>query len=130
MYQIMRLNDILALPSVDSDGVWAPEIHGGCTPENRTVLNALHYKSLDDPAKREYYRVIAACMGLDQLNGFPIQVGRAAGIAYAHGIWLPREIDPDEPMMGQGHHRVLIAMRLQLPTMLVTDNIKEWFWED
>lgn len=127
MQGTMPLEDILTLPSVDSDGVWEPSVHG-CTFRNSTVRNALRYKRLDRWKKRNYYLRIAQCMLRDGINAVPIHIARAADVVRAYGIDLPDEIEPEQLMMGNGHHRVLIALGLHLPEMRWTDRLHESGW--
>lgn len=124
----MPLEDILTMPSIDSDGVYEPWEHGGCTFANSTVRNAICYKRLDQEKKRSYYRAIQRCMRRDQINAVPIHIGRAAGMVSAYGVELPDEIDPDQLMMGNGHHRVLIAINLHLTALRWTDNRLQSGW--
>jgi hypothetical protein len=127
MQGTMPLEDILTLPSVDSDGIWESGLYG-CTFLNSTVRNALRYKQLDDPRKRSYYAAIAACMRQDGINSVPIHIGRAADVAPLYAVDLPDEIEPDQLMMGNGHHRVLIAVKQRLPVMRWTDRLLESGW--
>lgn len=128
MYGIMPLADILTLPSVDSDGVWAPHVYG-CTFLNSTVRNAIGHKRLTGRRKRGYYAAISERMRRDGINAVPIHIGRAAEVARVYGVeGLPSEIEPEQLMMGNGHHRVLIAVNLHLTVMRWTDNITESGW--
>jgi hypothetical protein len=127
MQGIMPVADILTLPSVDSDGVWAPSVYG-FTPANSTVRNAIRYARLNKPDKRLYYTRISLCMRRDGINSVPIHIGRAAEVAPLYDVKLPAEIDPDQLMMGNGHHRVLIAVKLRLPEMRWTDSPIESGW--
>lgn len=127
MQGIMPVADILTLPSVDSDGVWNPWVFG-FTPANSTVRNAIRYARLDAPEKRLSYVRISLCMRRDGINSVPVHIGRAADVAPLYDVELPDEIDPDQLMMGNGHHRVLIAVKLHLPKMRWTDNPIESGW--
>lgn len=113
----MSLTEILALPSVDSDGIWA-DVEGA---ENRTVANAVKYKKLWRP---RYWR-IAWQMHRDGVNTVPVHVGRATDLRRRYEVKRPADIPPDSMMAGNGHHRIKLAMRLHHTVMLVTDNIYE-----
>ena len=124
MQGTMPLADILTLPSIDSDGVWESSVYG-CTFVNSSVRNAISYKRLDAPEKRLEYIRISLCMRRDGINAVPIHICRAADMTYLHGVALPDEIEPDQLMMGNGHHRVMIAVRLRLVAMRWTDRLLE-----
>lgn len=133
MHGIMPLEDILTLPSIDSDGVCAPWLHD-FTFANSTVRNAICYKRLHDSPKRDYYAKIAQCMERDGINAVPIHIGRAADVVRAYArvaeteIELPLGIEPEQLMMGNGHHRVLIAVNLHLTVMRWTDDLFDSGW--
>lgn len=122
----MPLEDILTIPSIDSDGVWKPVVYG-CTFANYTVRSAIRYKGLGGK-RRGYYTAISLSMMRDGINTVPIHIGHAAEVAHAYGGELPDEIEPDQLMMGNGHHRVLIAVRLHLAVMRWTDDLIESGW--
>jgi hypothetical protein len=122
MQGVIPLEDILSLPSIDSDGVWEPGVYG-CTFVNSSVRNAILYKRLDAPEKRLYYIRLSLCMRRDGINAVPIHIGRAADVAYIYDRDLPKEIEPDQLMMGNGHHRVMIAVKLRLSAMRWTDRL-------
>jgi hypothetical protein len=122
MQGVMPLEDILTLPSIDSDGVWEPTVYG-CTFVNSSVRNAIRYKRLDAPDKRRYYIRLALCMRRDGINAVPIHIGRAADVTRLYCVDLPEEIEPDQLMMGNGHHRVMIAVNLHIAVMRWTDRL-------
>lgn len=122
MQGVMPLEDILTLPSIDSDGVWEPTVYG-CTFVNSSVRNAIRYKRLDEPAKRLEYIRISLCMRRDGINAVPVHICRAGDMTYLHGVDLPKEIEPDQLMMGNGHHRVMIAVNLHHDAMRWTDSL-------
>lgn len=123
----MPLEDILTLPSIDSAGVGEPVLYG-CTFVNSTVLNAISSKRLDAPEKRLRYIRISLGMRRDGINAVPIHIGRARDLTYVYGVDLPDEIEPDQLMMGNGHHRVMIAVKLRHSKMRWTDSLIESGW--
>jgi hypothetical protein len=127
MQGVMPLEDILTLPSIDSDGVWEPTVYG-CTFVNSSVRNAIRYKRLDAPQKRLAYIRISLCMRRDGINAVPIYIGLAADVTYVYGLDLPAEIEPDQLMMGDGHHRVIIAVKLNIAVMRWTDRLIDSGW--
>jgi hypothetical protein len=128
----MPLIMLLAIPSIDSDGI----AHGSADPLKFTVRNALRGKRVHD---HPYYEVLAAAMRRDGINCVPIHVAPVWFMCreyqmFIDGEWqpipLPACLNPLQPMLGNGGHRVKIARELRLPILRWTTDLWESGWGD
>ena len=127
MQGTMPLDEILRLPSVDSDGI----NNGWDKEEDWTVENAIERKYIAD----SYHEAIKESMAENGINLVPIHIDKASAILYQYALYafyrIPDWLDLDKQLMlGNGHHRVRIAKELGLKELLYSTDIEDTGWGD
>lgn len=115
MLSVMAMEDILDLPSVDSDGM----SFGNIDP----VHIVIEGKWVDSPE----YREISESMKAAGINEVAIHVGLAEDVFPAYNLTCPEDLK-GTLAMGNGHHRVKLCLALGFTGMMVTDNRDDSGW--
>ena len=128
MQGTMPLDEILRLPSVDSDGI---SFGRSDEEENWTVESAIENKDIDD----EYHEAIKESMEENGINLVPIHIDKASAILSQYMQYsfyrIPDWLDADKQLMlGNGNHRVKIAKELGLKEMRYSTDINDTGWGD
>jgi hypothetical protein len=114
----MAIEDILALPSVQ---------HSFSQATTGEIAQGEYVGDI-------FHMAIAEEMRKAGINMIPIHVADARTAATEYMRWRGGswdwDVDPDATVMGNGHHRVKIAMELGFTKMLVSDEIDETGWPD
>jgi hypothetical protein len=125
MIREMPIADILNLPSIDSTGL------NGCGNSTLTVSDLMSEKTRElvtggNESPEEYDR-IRESMAMFGINTIPIHVDYGSALCPEYGFPCPDQY-ANSLVMGNGHHRVAIALQLGHATMLVTDDQMESGW--
>jgi hypothetical protein len=120
MIEVMRVKDVLKLPSIDSRGNLHGGMWGGAYPDDPTdpiasVAETITRKDVDGT----YYENLREAIVKNGINRVPIHVADASNIANSYGANLP-EAWYNRPVMGNGHHRIRILEELGFPYVLTT----------
>jgi hypothetical protein len=116
--QVMRVQDVLNMPSVDSrgnngGGLWGEYPDDPYDP-SATVAETIIRKEVDGA----YYEAIREAIVKNGINRVPVHVNNGVAIGNAYG-GLP-ETWHDLQVMGNGHHRIRILKELGFPNVLTT----------
>lgn len=109
MIKEMRVADILLMPSVDSD---ASYVSGGKSWDIQTALDS---KDLSE------HGWLIDQMARDGFNRVPVHIDYGANMGDVYNIEVPDDLK-DVLMFGNGHHRLMIAILLDFPTIMVTND--------
>ena len=131
----MRVEDILMLPSIDSDGFASvDDLDDDEIGEyySLTVADLMESKSDDleygsDNSTPEEYNDIREAMRENGINEIPIHVTFGKHLCPMYGVASPDKYR-ESLVMGNGHHRVALALKLGHEYMQVTDDIIESGW--
>ena|ERR1700744_2946537 len=123
MIKEMKIADILCLPSVDSEACCSGDM---VISDRWLAANAISRKTLfdDDPDYPVDYQWLIDRMKADGYNRVPIHVDLGSEMIDVYCVDVPSDL-LDSLMMGNGHHRLMIAIQLGFDTMLVTDDVSE-----
>lgn len=112
-----NIEDVLDLPSVDSDDFWRTRAN-----RRETVRESVH----NEHVMGRYHEQIKAQMAQDGINAVPIHIG------YGEEMDVYLDDDTQIParhygmlVQGNGHHRIMIALELGHTRMRVTDDHAE-----
>ena len=125
MQGTMPIDQILRLPSIDSDGIWDQSDD----LDTWTVENAIKSKDIDD----DYHEAIMDSMAENGINLVPIHIGKAIDVISGYTLFrsMPPGLDSEtQLMLGNGHHRVAIALELGLKDLLYSTDRDETGWGD
>lgn len=125
MQGTMPISQILRLPSIDSHGF---RDHSDDL-DTWTVETAIHSKDIHD----DYHQAIMDSMAENGINLVPIHIGRARDVInlYTSFKSLHPELGSDtQLMLGNGHHRVAMALELGLKELLYSTDRDETGWGD
>jgi hypothetical protein len=133
MIKEMRLSDILDLPSIDSDGFADADNLDDENSEwySLTVSDLMESKTDEleygGNSSADEYDAIRESMDEHGYNTVPIHVTYGSDLCPAYGTECPDRYR-NSLVMGNGHHRVAIALALGHTTMMVTDDLIESGW--
>ena len=127
----MRVQDILELPSIDSDGFGsADDLDDYELGEyySLTVADLMESKSEEleygGNSSPEEYDDIREAMRENGINEIPIHVTFGKALCPMYGVSTPDKYR-ESLVMGNGHHRVALALELGHEYMQVTDDLTE-----
>jgi len=133
MIREMNISEILDLPSIDSDGFSDADNIDDDNAEwysmtvsdlMETKTDELTYGGNCDP---DEYDAITEAMRDNGINEIPIHVDYGDKLCPMYRSPCP-EVYRNSLVMGNGHHRVAMAILLGHSTMLVTDDLMESGW--
>ena len=133
MIKEMLLSDILDLPSIDSDGFGSADYLDDDVSEyySLTVFDLMEQKTDEltygGNSSAQEYDAIRESMNVEGINTIPIHVTYGQNLTPSYGMKCPDRY-MHSLVMGNGHHRVALALELGHATMLVTDDLMESGW--
>jgi hypothetical protein len=125
--QVMRVQDVLNIPSIDSRGNHdGNNIWGGAYQEDphdplATVAETIKRKDVDGI----YYDNLREAIVKNGINRVPVHVADGSNINQAYGSALPQRWQEEPRVMGNGHHRIRILNELGFPNVLTTTERSE-----
>lgn len=125
--EVMRVTDVLKLPSIDSRGNNGKGgIRGGSYADDphdpiATVAETNTRKDVDGT----YYENLREAIMENGINRVPVHVADGETVSQAYGGALPDRWRQEPKVMGNGHHRIRILSELGFPYVITTTERQE-----